>query len=427
LTSPALSKAVRKYLDHYAEPETHLLDESFPIWPERSDAKTSQYDYVLVIPAYRESRRFFDRLAKSLLENHAVLLIVVINQPDTLRKPDAENQRLWDGISQDTSLLRQVEHIELRSLPQTPSALLLVDRFSRSPLPKKRGVGLARKIGADLALALINRNVVSQNWIYSTDADAYLPTNYFSVLSNTSTNKAAAAVFPFQHICGPDKIGQATKLYEQRLQQYVNGLQAAGSPYAFHTLGSALAINATSYASVRGFPKRDGGEDFYLLNKAAKTGEVLILQAPKIRIEARQSNRAPFGTGPAINRLLGEEKLTQARIFYHPDVFRQLRDWLQAIPETWSRPINDLALATLTMQALDSLDIDKAIDSTRQRSRTQDTYIKHMHTWFDGFRTLRFIHLLRDSGLHNMSLAERRSFDKPDALSKITAATTQSS
>ncbi|MBV1932578.1 MAG: hypothetical protein KUG71_12780, partial [Porticoccaceae bacterium] len=300
------SKAVQKYLKGYAEPETSLLTGLPDIPP---------FDHVLVIPAYRESSAFFDRLAGSLLHNHAVLLIAVINQPDTLTGPDNQNQALWNDIRKRTSRIWHREHLQLRTLPDTASAVLLVDRFSGLPVPQKQGVGLARKIGADLALRLIHLGLVKQDWIYSSDADARLPGDYFSALSfstlsfsapkssTSNPQQATVAIFPFQHLCENDAIGLATQLYERRLQQYVDGLSVAGSPYAYHTLGSTLAIKAASYAMVRGFPKRNGGEDFYLLNKAAKQGAILNLQRPHILIEARQSDRAPFGTGPAIRRL----------------------------------------------------------------------------------------------------------------------------
>lgn len=396
MSGHASTRVINKYLDEYAEPETQLLTGLLYSRPQQY-----RFNYVLVIPAYRESSSFFDRLACSLMRSHSVLLIVVINQPDTLIGPDTENQTLLGDIADRTTQIWQSEHLQLRNLDRTSSAVLLADRFSLVPIPKKQGVGLARKLGADLGLSMISKSLVSAPWIYSSDADTFLPEKYFSAPHNSL---AAAAVFPFQHICGADKVGRATRLYELRMRQYVDGLQAAGSPYAYHTLGSALAINATTYAKVRGFPKRDGGEDFYLLNKAAKTGEILNLPAPLIRIEARLSDRVPFGTGPAINRLLSAEVLDEAKIFYHPEVFNCLAQWLEVMPSTWSSPLADQSLAMPTLNALENLDIRKVIDRARQTSRTQETFVKHMHIWFDGFKTLRFIHLLRDGGLANVGL-----------------------
>ena len=69
-----------------------------------------------------------------------------------------------------------------------------------------------------------------------------------------------------------------SRLYEYSLRYYVAGLTYAQSPYAFHTIGSTMAVNAEHYASVRGFPRREAGEDFYLLNKLAKVGSVHTLE-----------------------------------------------------------------------------------------------------------------------------------------------------
>ena len=396
-TVKSATRTVVKYLATYGEPEARLITSANPPWPQ-----ASRFQDVLVIPAYRESPDFFYRLADSLMRYHSLLLIVVVNQPDTVASTVPENAHLWATIATRTSSIWRNEHLHLLNLEGTLSAVLLVDRFSHLAIPGKQGVGLARKIGADLALTLMNLGYISQPWIYSSDADAHLPIDYFSALPASAQQQYAAAVYPFLHLCNDDDIGRATRLYEQRMHHYVNGLRAAGSPYAYHTLGSALAIRDTSYAQVRGFPKRSGAEDFYLLNKAAKVGPILSLTTSPIQIEARPSDRVPFGTGPAINRLLTDKDADNAAIFYHPDVFAHLHQWLILMPDTRVYPIADLSLPEITKRALAELGIEQASRAARKTSNTQDNYNKHMHTWFDGFKTLRFIHLLRDHGLQNV-------------------------
>ena len=88
------------------------------------------------------------------------------------------------------------------------------------------------------------------------------------------------------------------------MSYYVAGLAMAGSRYAHHSLGSTIAVHAKTYAAVRGYPKRSAGEDFYLLNKICKLAPVERLAGPALSIEARISARVPFGTGPALRRLL---------------------------------------------------------------------------------------------------------------------------
>ena len=291
---------------------------------------------MLVIPAFREGLDFFLRLRNTLLTQRACLLILVVNQPDTEPAANADNSELWRSVCAVTTAIgapftTAATHCALRGIGSSHSAVLLVDRFDRgTKLPAREGVGRARKIGADIALALIAASVVASRWIHSSDADAHLPLDYFFAVPKAAA--AVAGVLPFRHRCGDDAVGAATRLYELSLEYHVAGLRWAASPYGFHSVGSALVVRADAYAQVRGFPRRAGGEDFYLLNKLAKIGEVLAPTAPVIELDARASTRVPFGTGPAVARLVSRldagEDLTSAAIFHHPEVFRQL----QAVP-----------------------------------------------------------------------------------------------
>ncbi len=403
-------KSTRKYLASYAEPEAALAQALLP-----ASANPHSWQYCLVIPAYKESPAFYQRLATTLCKQHAVLLILIINQPDCNSSVDARNQHLWQSLIDDTQAGQAHQHLQLRDIPATNSALLLVDRFSPvQQIPEKQGVGLARKIGADIALTLIDSKHIERPWIYTSDADAHLPDNYFSALDgDTNANhssQSAAAIYPFKHRCDDSPVGQATRLYEQRMQQYVDGLQSAGSPYAFQTIGSAIAVSAKHYGEVRGFPKRSGGEDFYLLNKLAKTGAINKLQTPEIIIEARQSDRVPFGTGPAISKLLLEQNIHQAKIFYHPQIFAALKTWLKTMTMSQTLPLDELPLPTSTLQALQAIGALKAIAAARKVSTSEQSYNKHLHTWFDAFKTLKFIHQLREKRYPNIEIAMLKEY-----------------
>ena len=89
------------------------------------------------------------------------------------------------------------------------------------------------------------------------------------------------------------------------MQFYVQALAVNGSAYAYPTLGSTISVHAQSYARVRGYPKRNAGEDFYLLNKLNKLHPVQVLQQPVIEVQARLSSRVTFGTGPALQKIVG--------------------------------------------------------------------------------------------------------------------------
>ena len=82
-------------------------------------------------------------------------------------------------------------------------------------------------------------------------------------------------------------IDQATVMYEISLRYYVLGLAAARSSYAYQSIGSTLCVDAPAYLSVRGFPKRAVGEDFYLLDKLAKVGPLRRISAEPRAASAR--------------------------------------------------------------------------------------------------------------------------------------------
>ena len=141
-------------------------------------------------------------------------------------------------------------------------------------LPSKTGVGLARKIAADVALKLISDGKIKTTWVHCTDADVILPTDYF-IFTNKIQN-CSAAIYPYFHKQEHDDElrKKSMLLYELSLRHYVNGLLYAKSNYAHHTIGSTIAVDLEAYAKVRGFPARESGEDFYILNKLSKIGRI---------------------------------------------------------------------------------------------------------------------------------------------------------
>ena len=434
-TSPSKSprpntKAISKYLDQYAEPESKTLS-SFSLHFERG----------LVIPIYRESASVLAKFRQFAEAQTATLLILVVNRPVS----DPQADWLADFTSalqyQPTQWQSPSKQISLYTLANN-SGMLLIDRCA-VPIPRDQGVGLARKIGNDVLLALIHQQKVSSHWMANTDADTQLADDYFSPLqfldeTRCLKQKIAAAVYPFQHIfidaiddnnndndsnsnsnsnnSNQNSHKLPTQLYEFSLYYYVEGLTLAKSKYAYHTIGSVIAINYHHYPLVRGFPKRAGAEDFYLLNKLAKTGIIHCLQESPVAIEARASDRVPFGTGPAVIKL-SEQQDPKMMQLYHPDSFIYLHYFIQLLEmlsvqnTTTSQASQHLALnasnptikASVLVQLAEKLDIKTAIEHCHRNGKTADSRIKHIHDWFDGFKTLKFIHLLRDQYLGTIS------------------------
>lgn len=466
------NKAISKYLRFYAEEELQTLERIYPTSSEK------HYQHCVCIPAFDEAVDFLFDLFDFLKMQQHTLVILVVNQSEvdstkeTVQAENKNNMACKKWLENHASCVSDLNPLTLYQINsetlKEPSNndILLVDRSRAGQrIPVDEGVGLARKIAADMALYLYHHELLKTPWFFSTDADVKLPTNYFSVLEDETFNlptaaainlqDAAAITLPYQHIPGDDEqINRATALYQQQLNCYVEDLKRAGSNYAYHSLGSILVVNLNHYAAVRGFPKRPAGEDFYLLNKLRKSGPILTPDTPILQIHSRRSDRVPFGTGPAIDKIInsvGENEhrddqhrgneiqndIQNATIFYHPTLFILLAATLKAITglyfntdrgdikrgsrqQPWQNvvkfesvsEVNQLIIIT----SLNTIGFDKAIEHCNTQSSTQAHFNRHMSNWFDAFRTLKFLHTLREKepAYNNVSLKQYQTLLEPN-------------
>jgi len=383
---PIDDKAVRQYLAKYAEPEILAAGR----------CGLTGYRRCIVIPAYRETWPDVRHALAGITDS--CLLILVVNAPGH----DAATTQLLHEVRTSFEVISRSGNVEyLRTA--LPFDILLIDRCSEGQtIGRPQGVGLARKIGTDVALALMDGQAIDTGFVYCTDADVRLPPDYFR--HEEMTADTAAIVYPFVHVAEPG-YEDATLLYEISMLYYVAGLAHAGSPYAFPTIGSTLAISAMHYARVRGFPRRNAGEDFYLLNKLAKSGGIIRLTAPVIRVSARLSDRVPFGTGVGIGRIAALAEPATEPLFYNPEIFELLGQFLALLGRAFDTgPISAQCPDPVTRWAIEH-DIDEVIAARRARGTSRAVFERAMHDWFDGFRTLKFVHYLRDHGLSSVPLA----------------------
>ena len=380
---------IGKYLAGHAEPEPGYGE--LPVTLGESDG-------VVVIPAYDEPATLTETLERLPA---GLLTVLVINAP-----PGAEgrNAALFQALDvRPADGVFNVRHIA--------GPVLVVNR-STTPLPPRQGVGLARKIGADIALRLMADHVLPVTWIHSTDADVTLPPDY-ALAAPAVDDGVAALVYPFEHVA-PNGLGDAMARYEVALHHYVLGLALAGSGYAHHTIGSTLAFHPVHYALCRGFPKRAAGEDFYLLNKLAKLGAVRQLASPFITVSGRASARVPVGTGSNVARIDAMDDPEQTYRYYNPQVFTALAEVLArlrqlALPADTTMPYTPFGAPTAEVTHLverwwRAAGVEDVLDRANVRTPAQRSHL--LGEWFDGFRTMRFIHEVRDAGLASVTLAE---------------------
>ena len=414
--SDAPGKAERKYLAAHAEPEARLS--------EAFDAAPRHYGHVLVIPASGEGLELAQALS-SVPEGPLgpVVTILVINAtPDAPASVHETNARTLEGFARERETLRVLAP-NARLHAHARGGLLVLDRATHEHrLPGGQGVGLARKIGTDLALALVLSGRVASSWIHVSDADVVFPGDYFHQVLEGEDARPSARLYRFRHLPGSDpRSYDAALQYEATLRYYVLGLRFAGSPYAFHSIGSTLALDAGAYARVRGFPRRTAAEDFYLLNKLAKVGRIEPLSGAPLGLSSRVSGRVPFGTGAAVARML--EDRDPEPTTYHPALFHQLRAWLGALEgEVAQRAAKRKSARTLADSVRAHSEPDSAVDPetllaalerTGALAAANDALAAparairgRVHDAFDGFRTLKLLHALRDSGLPDLPLRE---------------------
>ena len=126
-----------------------------------------------------------------------------------------------------------------------------------------------------------------------------------------------------------------------------------------------------------------------------------------IQLKPRASLRVPFGTGPAVCALLKNS----SHLDFNPEVFTHLKEWLDFVPELHNRIFNELENPLITLNkdiqyALDSIKIQALIDHIRKQSKTGLQTERMVHDWFDGFKTLKFIHALTRQHYPKMAIAQ---------------------
>ena len=149
------------------------------------------------------------------------------------------------------------------------------------------------------------------------------------------------------------------------------------------------------------------------LNKIAKVGRVRSLPGAPLELSSRVSHRVPFGTGRRVQRFLDGEEHEYS--LYHPASYEIIRQWLQVAEGAPGTGEQLLATAERIEPQLQSFLVGQKLapawDRMCQQSPTPDALRAQFHEWFDGFRTLKCIHYLRDS-IH----ADVPMFDAIDAL-----------
>ena len=379
----SLPSNIATYLSKRAAIEPWMINEV----PSRS------FYGAVVIPSLAEAANLPHTL-ESLSQNPADLLdrfliMIVVNQ-----RVDASTTETADNLKTLEMLPFWKEQFGLHNLFWIDAA------SSGKELPPKQGVGLARKIGLDMALSLLDYRD-NDPLLICLDADTLVQPDYLPAITEHFAGTAAGgASIPYRHRPASDQAGQsAIDRYELFLRAYVFGMELAGSPYAFHTVGSAMACRASAYVASGGMNQRLAGEDFYFLQQLHKTSYVAQLTGTAVHPSPRSSHRVPFGTGRAVGDMLedGEQRL----LFYQPVVFSIVAEWLAYVTKNSDADALSLLngaelISPVLHEFLEQAGFIVSWDNLKKNNRENKKLMTAFHGWFDAFRTMRLIHELSD-------------------------------
>ncbi len=352
------------------------------------------FDAVCVIPALAEFEEINNLTASLEMNNpelltHTYFLFVVNNTASSANEVKENNKKSIELLADYNGVLN----------------LGVIDASTgeNSFDDKNGGVGLARKIGMDYTLRLFDYKCKSKKIIICLDADCTVSQDYLtSVYDGFSSDDAHAGYVNFEHVLDSDnEINRAIINYEIFLRYYVLGLKYAGSPFAFHTIGSTMICDYESYINIGGMNKRKAGEDFYFMEKLAKNYKIHRLAGGTVYPSSRPSWRVPFGTGQRVNRFLS--KIRDEYLLYNPETFKLLRKWNETFlnPKSESSEFYAAEAKRIDRRVYEFLSENNFFEDWNKivaHSNKPEQLAKQKIFWFDGFRTLKFVHFMRERG-----------------------------
>ncbi len=341
---------------------------------------------IVVIPSYDEApEATLKSLGKNVVDEFTVEVILVLNHSEN------EEQRVRDLH------IKQAEQFQNFVL-QNGVVVRVIKAFD---LPVKHaGVGLARKIGMDIALQRFSE-IDHDGLIVCFDADSTVSNNYLAELLLAESKNVSGLSIAFEHpieSIKDEKVKFRISNYENWLRYYIQALRFIGYPHAFHTIGSSMAARASVYAKVGGMNRKKAGEDFYFLHKLIPQGEFYDLTTCTVYPSPRISTRVPFGTGRAMLEMeAGEKDFSEV---YNPEIFQLLKSWFNNIDAIEN--LNTGQWPQFIKEAFERFAWLKPLKELKHRSTSAKSFRRNFFFWLDGFKMLKLVHFARDNYFINV-------------------------
>jgi Glycosyltransferase like family 2 len=372
--------------------------------PQISTVPKKDLGIVVVIPATDELNilRTLESLAACGPCGCAVEVIVVVNGSEArgeyIRERNQQTFNLVNGFAQGfANADLQFHALHFPDLPQ-----------------KHAGVGLARKIGMDEA---VHRFGLAENplgIIVSLDADAVVEPHYFAAIAQYfgQNRHLQSCTIAFQY--EPDDeadacAAEAILRIELAERILVAGLRHAGHPYAYHTLGAAMAVRASAYQAQAGMNRRKAGEDFDFLQKFIELGVHGDCNATTVHVSGRQSQRKPGGIGQRVWQYC-EEPNPEYPAFALGG-FQELAEVMPLVP-TWFA-LDETSLGNALAQFppafrgfMQAQGFVKSVLEIQKYTTNAAAFEKRFFRWFHSTRTFLYLGYCRDFHFPNAPIWE---------------------
>lgn len=260
---------------------------------------------------------------------------------------------------------------------------------------KKGGVGHARKVIMDD----ISQVAKPTDIIISIDADTRYPKNYVtSIVEYFQQNKKSLGLaIPYYHKSDNLITKRLILRYEIYMRYYLINMLRIKNPFAFTAIGSAMACTAGSYKKVGGLTPVMSGEDFYFLQKLAKSGTVGIWCNTLAYPSSRFSDRVLFGTGPAL--IKGNNGDWDSYPIYHYKFFDQVEKTYSQFADIFDNKNPILPMEEFLRKQFNQ---DNLWEPIKNNYKDVNNFVRGCQNKADALRILQFLR----SQQNNISLSD---------------------
>ena len=345
---------------------------------------------IVVIPCYKEPELY--RTIQSIFNcergNFPVEIILLINS----YRIDKD-----EILAMNRDSLREMNDFALK---HNSSDFFLTPILIENIPGHQTGAGLPRKLGMDEAVRHLKGD--KKEIIVSLDADCLVATNYLTEIHrNFKEHRLNSATIefhhPVEHLNASDPLRIAATNYEIYLRYYRLALEYCGYPYPYFTIGSAFAITEETYLKVGGMGKQQSGEDFYFLQKVFPLGKTRFIDTTYVYPAARTSDRVPFGTGPALQKMLTSNQL--CKFTYQLEAFKTLKVFFGKIDSFFKKPENEVeesirSLPEYLLLFLKEDDFLSGMNEINRHTASLLNFRKRFFLYFNAFKILKYLNFV---------------------------------